>query len=228
MRLGIRRWASTTLVVSTFVFAATAQAGVALVTTRATLGSDVIDWGKTTGGPIPVGFVSNDGLVGMTTSAGGDLQVRQQPGNFNGNFTDGESLEFTGFHGPDITLNFTTAVAGAGAQIQANFPNAFVARITASDGVRNWSFTENGSSNGKRDGSAIFIGVLSNMANLKTVSFALDSASFLPNSFAINQVSLTDTVGGVPEPSSWALLTTGFGLVGVIARFRRTVITAQA
>lgn len=34
------------------------------------------------------------------------------------------------------------------------------------------------------------------------------------------------TVGGVPEPTSWAMLITGFGLVGFAARRRRTVVTA--
>ena len=125
-----------------------APAAVTFVTARAALGSDLIDWGKTTGGPTPVGFVSNNGIGGNSTSDGGDLQVRLQPGNFDGNFNHGDTLEFTGFHGPDITLNFDTAVAGAGAQIQSNFGGAFVARITASDGATSWSFTENGVSNG--------------------------------------------------------------------------------
>lgn len=33
-------------------------------------------------------------------------------------------------------------------------------------------------------------------------------------------------VGGVPEPTTWALLVGGFGLVGVAARRRRTVVAA--
>ncbi len=34
------------------------------------------------------------------------------------------------------------------------------------------------------------------------------------------------TIGGVPEPATWAFLVTGFGLVGVAARRRSTVIAA--
>jgi hypothetical protein len=202
-----------------------ADAGVALVTARAALGSDLINWGATTGGPTPVGFVSTDGIVGTTTSAGGDLQVRLQPANFDGNFNDGDYLEFTGVLGPDITLNFDTAVAGAGAQIQSNFPGTFVARITASDGTNSWSFTETGFSNSADDGSAIFIGVLSDAANLKWVSFQLDSASFWPFSMAINQVSLTDSVAGVPEPASWTLMIAGFAMAGAAMR-RRIALSA--
>src|SRR4051812_19403171 len=79
------------------------HAAVTMVTSRAVLGSDLIDWGTTSGGPTPVGFVSTDGITGDTTSAGGDLQVRKQPDNFAGDFSPGDFLEFTGFHGPDIT-----------------------------------------------------------------------------------------------------------------------------
>ncbi|NJC09692.1 PEPxxWA-CTERM sorting domain-containing protein [Polymorphobacter fuscus] len=35
-----------------------------------------------------------------------------------------------------------------------------------------------------------------------------------------------DPVGGVPEPASWAMLITGFGLVGAAARRRRSVAVA--
>ena len=34
------------------------------------------------------------------------------------------------------------------------------------------------------------------------------------------------TIGSVPEPESWALLIAGFGLVGAMARRRRTVVAA--
>lgn len=34
------------------------------------------------------------------------------------------------------------------------------------------------------------------------------------------------TVGGVPEPTTWAMLITGFGLVGFAARRRRTAVAA--
>ena len=37
---------------------------------------------------------------------------------------------------------------------------------------------------------------------------------------------VTPTVGGVPEPTSWALLLTGFGVVGAAARRRRTIVAA--
>ena len=195
------------------------DAGIVLVTSRSALGTDLIDWGTTSGGSTPVGFVSANGIAGTTTSAGGFLQVRQQPINFGGDFSPGDSLEFTGFDGPDITINFNTAVAGAGAQIQSAFFGAFVARITAFDGTTTWSTTESGISGNRNDGSAIFLGVLSDTANLKWVRYTLDSATAFPQSVAINKVSLTATVAGsVPEPASWAMMFVGFGTLGCVLR----------
>ena len=47
------------------------------------------------------------------------------------------------------------------------------------------------------------------------------------NDFAVDDISLStrSVVGGVPEPTSWAMLTLGFGAVGGMVR-RRRVITA--
>ena len=225
MTLRIRRLAAFAFIVEVGLLSTLGHAAVVGVTSRSALGTDLIDWGTTTGGPTPVGFLSANGVAGTTTSAGGNLQVRQQPGNFAGDFSPGDFLEFTGFDGPDITINFNTAVAGAGAQIQSNAGGAFVARITASDGTTNWSFTESGSSAFHNDGSAIFLGVLSDTANLKWVRFTLDSAAAFPQSFAINQVSLTDTVASsVPEPTSWALLLFGFGAAGCLRQWNSTAL----
>jgi hypothetical protein len=210
------------LIFGTALIPATGHAAVTVVTSRSALGTDLIDWATTTGGPTPVGFTSAQGIAGTTTSAGGNLQVRQQPGNFDGDFSPGDFLEFTGFDGPDITINFNTAVAGAGAQIQANFGGAFTARITAFDGTTSWSFTESGVSGSHNDGSAIFLGVLSDSTNLQWVRFTLDSATAYPQSLAINKVSLTDSVAAsIPEPASWALMLIGFGTLGCLLRSQR-------
>jgi hypothetical protein len=46
---------------------------------------------------------------------------------------------------------------------------------------------------------------------------------------ALRSVGVQDLVvqaGGVPEPSSWAMLIAGFGLIGATARRRRRVVAA--
>lgn len=43
---------------------------------------------------------------------------------------------------------------------------------------------------------------------------------------AYDAINFGGTVAGVPEPASWAMLITGFGMVGFAARRRRTAVTA--
>ena len=68
-------------------------------------------------------------------------------------------------------------------------------------------------------------------AGLNTLSFTLHNIDG-PDAFQVSGLTVTadalPSVGGVPEPSSWALLVAGFGLVGVSLRRRKgtPVVTA--
>lgn len=67
-----------------------------------------------------------------------------------------------------------------------------------------------------------------NPVNNRRVTFDFQGASVDRVQFASSQNSFElDTVtAAVPEPASWALLVVGFGLVGVSARRRTTVVAA--
>ncbi len=58
------------------------------------------------------------------------------------------------------------------------------------------------------------------------ISFTISSSTQIGfNDPLIDGVSFAATNAGVPEPASWAMLITGFGLVGSVARRRRVVAT---
>lgn len=59
-------------------------------------------------------------------------------------------------------------------------------------------------------------------AGLFDVSFVFSTQLVPAKDVVIDRVYIT-RVGGVPEPSSWAMLIAGFGLVGATSRRRRTV-----
>jgi hypothetical protein len=209
-----------------FVLAAAsaASASVTGVTTVGALSPNAtIDWsqlgGQFTSVPSSVNVLDSLGNTVNVTSGGGMLRLDEGSG-WAGNFSSGEPLLWTDQNGPDITLHFTNAVFGVGAQIQADFYGAFTAEVFTSDG----SFSENGVSNGNNDGSAIFIGMTST-APITAFTFHLTNAVLAPNDFAIGHVSLNTTGGSAtPEPAAWALMIAGFGLAGASLRRRHRAI----
>lgn len=207
------------------------QAGIVLVTSRTNqFANDYVDWGTLN---VPNGAQVNSPLTINTailmqvtaTSNLGPFNFFQQSGAgggpWDGNFTPGDNLLHSGFGSSSTTIDFSSLVFGAGANINVN-TNAnstnFVARIRAFDAanVQLATFTINGTTTDANDGSAPFIGILSDDANIARVVFSVDSsnqAGFLD--FAINQLAIT----AIPEPSSCCLVLAA-GL-GMLHRFRR-------
>jgi hypothetical protein len=144
-----------------------------------------------------------------------------------GNFSPGDGLLNTGvfFTAPPETMriDFSSPVFGAGAQITPNDPwGDFVARITVFDsgGTQLATFTEAGTSSGNADNSAIFIGALSDAANIARIEYRIDAYPAPPGpvpefkDFSINRLDFRTSAGSpIPEPGSllvWSVL----GLAG--------------
>lgn len=114
------------------------------------------------------------------------------------------------------------------------------------DGQFEWTFGNSGSLTGTYEGSLAAIGP-GQFSVLETILFTGGTGKFTGasgNATATGQVQFGLYEGapasfgnvsfagslqapGVPEPSSWAMLLAGFGLVGAIAR-RRTALPARA
>ena len=230
-----RRWkraAGAALVVAMGVTAGARSAAAATI--GVTTGSGLsnvgqLDWGVL--GP-SVTSVSNPfttpvpGISGLTitgSQAGGDFaRIDQASGDWNGNFGAGESLLWSFFSGP-MTFTFNTAITGFGAQIEADDVGAFTARIEAFDAANTslGVFSRPGLATSTADDSAIFIGLLSNAADIRSIRLSLTSSgggSGDVTDFAINSPSIQDIP--IPEPTSMLLV--GTGLVAALARrYRR-------
>jgi hypothetical protein len=227
-----RRWkraAGTALVLAVGMTAGarSAAAGTVGITTEIDLkNAGHLDWGVL--GP-SFASVSNafttpvPGIGGLNVTgsqAGGDF-ARIDQGDWNGNFGAGESLLWSFFGGP-MTFTFNSAITGFGTQIGADDFGAFTARIEAFDATNTLLgvFTRAGNATSNGDDSAMFLGILSDVADIRSIRLSLTSSgggSGDVTDFAINSPTIQDTP--VPEPASMVLL--GTGLATVVARRHR-------
>ena len=177
-------------------------------------GTDFFDWTTNygpEGSPIPNNSTATSSLgvqVTVNFAGGGDGQLIDQGVNWSGNFTPGDELLWTEGFG-SLNLNgFSQTLSGIGANIQVAFPGDFTALIQAFDAGRGLigSFSENGTSNGNADGSAIFIG-LSDVPGIASATFSVTSCLFNCENFAINQLDIvTGAVAPVAVPAPGTLL----------------------
>jgi hypothetical protein len=207
------------------------------INSRAALGGDdFIDWG-TLGPPgtsLGVTFMvtSNGGLgatVSSTATPFGASRRNQGPMDWNGSFALGDELLFSGFSGvgtarPTVTIQFSTPVAGAGAQIEDAFltgvsPYIAGLQVFGSANTLLASFTETGiSTEGSANNSAIFLGVLNDAANIDHITYRISEATNALVGFALNQLDIVTTprTTPVPEPGIFLLLVTSLAGIGVL------------
>jgi hypothetical protein len=196
--------------------ATTAQAATFFVNTRAGLGAnDSVDWAQlgADGTTIPNSFTATSvgglGISGQFTGSGSG-ERRTQSSSWGGDFAPGDAVIWAadsnnGVGSGPLTLTFVNSVSAVGTQIASNYYGSFTGSIQAFDSGGNslGLFAGlTGTTNGNNDNSAIFWGIRSTNADIKSIVFnASDDAANSPNDFAINQLSLvTNSTTDVPEP----------------------------
>ena len=214
---------------ATLATLATAHASQALtlVTDRTALdANETLDWSvlgpQFTSVDSPLTAPASGGTQVTGSLPSGSFQRRDQSSSWSGNFASGEALLWNLGNGP-MQFSFSNALRGGGAQIQNNFFGPFTAVIEAfnSGGTSLGSVTRAGDSTGAGDGSAIFIGLLSDQADIARITFNVNGS----NSFAINNLSLNTTATAIPTP---ALLPGLIGLGVAALRKRKAEAVEQA
>jgi len=177
------------------------------VFSRDDLGADDnIQWGQfgppNTLVPTPVEGLTDAGLSFIVDDPQDHLLQRFDQGDpWGGNFSPGDELIFNSPSSNPITIDFERPVFGVGANIQVELPGRFTGVIETYDIVGNLieRFTREGKSNENADGSAIFIGILSDTRIARAAFYGDVSGA------AINMVGLVT----IPAPSGLALLALG-------------------
>jgi hypothetical protein len=200
--------------------------------TDPTLFNDFVLWGQlgasSTILPTPQTWVSNLGVTGSVGAAGTgeQIQVLTEGTEWSGNFANGMKLVYNGVvtvpqNGTDLAATFDSPLYGAGAYIQTDFYGAFTATVTVFDMgfLPLGTFTIGGTSDGNV-GTALFIGMLDTVQEIGAIQFnAVDQ--FGDEDFAIgtmNLSSLPQAPPGVPEPTTFVLLSLGLGAFGLWRR----------
>jgi hypothetical protein len=200
------------------------QGAVTLVTDRDLLGgNDLITWWSLPNHSYPDAPLMMQSTGGNVTATvfgeipGGFWRLDQGDG-WDGNFPAGDALLVNLWRG-DLTIEFSTPVKAAGAQMQHYYYGPFSETLRAydSEGDLLGSFFVEAYSGHPTDAEAAFIGVSSDAADISRI--VLSTVEF--EEFAINAVS----VQVVPEPSTGVVLTAGILLVA--SRRIRTRLNAS-
>src|SRR5262245_1853345 len=227
-------WTLVAILLVPLSLASTVHAVPVAINSRAALGgNDSIDWGTlgVTGTELANPFVAvSNGGISATVSQGGGLVFERldQSAGWNGNFAPGAALirinqDINNNETKTVSLQFSTPVAGAGAQVQTNSPGEFGMTLNVFDSDNNLlgSFNKFGLSTSAADNSAIFLGVRNDTANIDHVTYTVSTPHSL--GFALNQVDLVNgQLTAIPELGTILLLATSLTSLG-IARWRRHV-----
>jgi hypothetical protein len=164
----------------------------------------------------------------ITSISANEAAGLQPSANFAANLGSAFATVFTG------PLTLTTAATGAGPQpfdYTINFNSPFAYDPAAGNLLLDFLIPVGATVSGSGFGFLTFDTANTNNDGVRSVSSIFNGAAtagVLDTSGAIVAFNVTAIAAAVPEPSSWALMISGFGLAGVALRRRRRVISAVA
>ena len=165
--------------------------------------------------------VTNGGVNFTIFGPGANFTEYQEGSGWAGEFANGQLILFDGGPGA-VTINFATAINSIQhLEAQANLVGAYTATLTAFAGLTNLgSVSYNSMNNLGPEGSIPYLDFFGAGITSITISTTNDGAGF-----ALGGTGGRDNAppGGVPEPASWALMISGFGLAGAALRRRRVI-----
>lgn len=178
--------------------------------------NDFIDWSQLSGlgaeaDPLgaSVGVSTNLGRTATASNTSG-TEWFQEGSFWIGDFTIGDYLISS--DAQSLVIDFNTAVAGVGAQIQSAAFGPFTAELRLFDSLSNplGVFQVSSENNGAEDGSNPFLGAVSDSADISRAVFAI-TANAADFGLGLGQLELTDTPVQAPEPATLALMLLGGG-----------------
>ena len=188
-------------------------------------GNDFIDWSQLSGLGAESGALGTS--VPVTTNLGRTATASNTSGTewfqegslWTGDFTIGDYLISS--DAQSLVIDFDTAVAGVGAQIQSTAFGNFTAELRLFDSLNNplGVFQVSGDNNGAEDDSNPFLGAVSDSSDISRAVFAV-TANTADFGLGLGQLELRDTPVQAPEPATLALMLLGGGAV-VRRRFPR-------
>lgn len=224
-----RMLAAVSLVAMGLWGAAAAQAAIVTVGTRGAIPgpTTTIDWGSLGGDATPVG--SSVGVGSAIVSGASEYTVWQQAptGSWSGNFSDGESVlsmyDLASGAGevPGVfDIEFGSPISGFGTQVQDFFFGSFNVTVDLYDTSASLlgSFNFAGNSTPAGDGSALFVGFVSDTLNIQRVVISGMGAGS-----GINQLTLSTRDAPpppVPAPATLALALLGIAAASAARRSR--------
>ena len=211
----MQSFTKTSLVVAAVLAGLVSQAGAQTTGVTAPGGVDSVAFGQlgpsfTTVGDGAAVTTVNSVAANVFLADEGSMERLDQGNGWNGNFVPGDALLWNQGNyqqtGIDMSFSFATPISGFGEFIQADYFGGFTGTISAYDSSDNLlgTFSEAGNSTSAGDGSAIFLGISSDSANISSVDFNVVD-QFGGDSLALGNV------GRVPDAASTS------GLLGLAA-----------